>query len=202
MQRAEEEHPGRVIAAASQELYRAQCNCPWWHGTFGGLYLPHLRQTVYRHLLAADNALLAAERRRPVGWIETDVADLDIDGQPEVCLQNARLAAYLSRARGGSLYELDWQCSACLNLLATLSRRPEAYHEDIRRHAEGNFQGEMRLKQVGLERLLQYDDYSRKSMIDHFWESDTTLEAVATGRAVELGDFVSGAYECQRLPRG
>ncbi len=194
LQRAEEEHPG-TVSAARQELYRAQCNCPWWHGTFGGLYLPHLRQTVYRHLLAADNALLAAERR-PLGWIEADVADMDLDGQPEVCLQNARLAAYLSPARGGSLYELDVR-SARLNLLATLSRRPEAYHDDIRRHAEGNFQGEMRLKQVGLERLLQYDSYARKSLIDHFWEPSTTLEAVATGQAVELGDFVSGAYECR-----
>src|SRR5262249_48631985 len=25
--------------SARQDLYRAQCNCPWWHGSFGGLYL-------------------------------------------------------------------------------------------------------------------------------------------------------------------
>lgn len=194
LQQAEEDKPGSV-SAARQDLYKAQCNCPWWHGTFGGLYLPHLRQTVYQHLLAADNALLAAEHR-PQGWVDTEIADLDLDGQPEVCLQNARLAAYLAPARGGSLYELDVR-AARLNLLATLSRRPEAYHEDIRRHAEGRFQGEMRAKQGGLQNLLQYDAYSRKSMIDHFWGENASLEGVATGRAAEVGDFVSGVYECR-----
>src|SRR5690606_24510601 len=24
-------------------LYRGQCNCSYWHGAFGGIYLPHLR---------------------------------------------------------------------------------------------------------------------------------------------------------------
>jgi alpha-amylase len=49
------------LEAARQELYRAQCNCPYWHGAFGGLYLPHLRNAVYRGLIAAHNALDEAE---------------------------------------------------------------------------------------------------------------------------------------------
>src|SRR5262249_41562919 len=27
-------------SSAQKSLYRAQCNCPYWHGAFGGLYLP------------------------------------------------------------------------------------------------------------------------------------------------------------------
>src|SRR5215212_6039036 len=42
------------LEVARQELYRGQCNCPYWHGAFGGLYLPHLRNAIYRHLIAAD----------------------------------------------------------------------------------------------------------------------------------------------------
>ncbi|HEU5118735.1 MAG TPA: alpha-amylase/4-alpha-glucanotransferase domain-containing protein, partial [Isosphaeraceae bacterium] len=49
------------LELARTELYRGQCNCPYWHGAFGGLYLPHLRNAIYRHLIAADSALDEAE---------------------------------------------------------------------------------------------------------------------------------------------
>src|SRR5574341_1448802 len=35
-------------------LYQAQCNDSYWHGVFGGLYLPHLRSAVYEHLIRAE----------------------------------------------------------------------------------------------------------------------------------------------------
>ena len=37
--------------------------CGYWHGAFGGAYLPHLRNAVFQHLIAADNLLDAAARR-------------------------------------------------------------------------------------------------------------------------------------------
>ena len=52
-----------LIDQARTELYRGQCNCSYWHGAFGGIYLPHLRNAVYHHLIAADNLLDAAEGR-------------------------------------------------------------------------------------------------------------------------------------------
>ena len=52
-----------LIDQARTELYRGQCNCGYWHGAFGGAYLPHLRNAVYQHLIAADNLLDAAEGR-------------------------------------------------------------------------------------------------------------------------------------------
>src|SRR3989337_4368761 len=39
---------------ATRHLYKAQCNDAYWHGVFGGLYLPHLRKEIYRNLLAAS----------------------------------------------------------------------------------------------------------------------------------------------------
>src|SRR4030043_779948 len=42
---------------AARELYKAQCNDPYWHGVFGGLYLPHLRESAYRHLIGAEKLL-------------------------------------------------------------------------------------------------------------------------------------------------
>ena len=38
-----------ISRSARQDLYRAQCNCPYWHGAFGGLYTcPHLRNAIYQ----------------------------------------------------------------------------------------------------------------------------------------------------------
>ena len=181
-----------TLAQARQELYRAQCNCPWWHGTFGGIYLPHLRNAVYEHLIAAENLLLAAAPRE-ANWIEGETADLNLDGAPEVCLSNGRLAAYFHPAAGGCLYELDLR-DIRHNLLATLARRPEAYHEAIRQH-----HGQV-WKQGGLDHMLQYDGYLRKGLVDHFYEPGMTLEQLATRQERELGDFVTGAYE-HRLDR-
>jgi alpha-amylase len=185
---------------ARQELYRAQCNCPWWHGAFGGLYLPHLRNAVYHHLIAADNALLDAHNRGKE-WTEAKSADLNLDGIPEVCLNNSRLAAYFNPNQGGSLYELDLRVIRH-NLLATLSRRPEAYHQTILRHAKGTGKGgahsihdRVVFKQAGLDQLLQYDPYLRKSLIDHFYDPAVTLADLTTLKEEDLGDFVTAPYE-------
>jgi alpha-amylase len=188
-----------AVAEARQELYRAQCNCPWWHGTFGGLYLPHLRNAVYQHLITAENMLLDTGYRTE-DWLDAQVDDLNLDGQPEVCLSNQRLAAYFNPHCGGSLYELDLRAIRH-NLLATLSRRPEAYHEAIRRHAEGQQHERYVVKQSGLDRLLQYDAYLRKSLIDHFYDPRVTLDQLAACQETELGDFVTGPYE-HRVRRG
>ena len=45
---------------AFDDLWRGQCNDAYWHGVFGGLYLPHLRDSVYRHLIKAEMAAEAA----------------------------------------------------------------------------------------------------------------------------------------------
>jgi alpha-amylase len=170
------------------------------------MYLPHLRNAIYHHLVAADNTLLDAEHRAE-GWTDAEVADLNLDGAPEVALGNSRLAAFFNPRAGGSLYELDLRVIGH-NLLATLARRPEAYHETILRHAQAKHQQggtasiheRVVFKQEGLERLLQYDRYLRKSLIDHFYEAGLTLTDLTGLKEHELGDFVDGAYE-HRLRR-
>ena len=37
-------------------LYRGQCNCAYWHGVFGGLYMPFLRFAIYEQLLKAEES--------------------------------------------------------------------------------------------------------------------------------------------------
>ena len=40
--------------AAAPFLLSAQCNCAYWHGLFGGLYLNYLRHAIYQNLCAAQ----------------------------------------------------------------------------------------------------------------------------------------------------
>jgi alpha-amylase len=197
---------GPLVDEARAALYRGQCNCAYWHGAFGGVYLPHLRNAVYRELIRADN-LLDRALDRPETWVELTADDYNFDGRQEVHLSNDKLVALAAPARGGQLYELDVRAIAH-NLLATLARRPEAYHAKVLGGSDGRndvagVSDRVIFKQAGLESRLQYDAHPRKSLVDHFYDPDTTLEAVARGQAPERGDFPWRPYEARlrRNPR-
>jgi alpha-amylase len=184
---------------ARQALYRGQCNCSYWHGAFGGIYLPHLRNAVYNQLIACDNLLdLAAGKSS--GFVEASVDDYNFDARQEIRLANDRLIGLLAPAAGGMLYELDVR-PICVNLLATLARRPEAYHKKIATGASGSngqvasIHDRVVFKQPGLDQRLQYDRFPRKSLLDHFYDAGANLQSVSRGEAAEHGDFVQGVYE-------
>ena len=192
-------HHSPEFDAARRELYRGQCNCGYWHGAFGGIYLPHLRNAVFNHLIAADNLLDKATGREP-GWVDAAVHDYNFDARQEVCLASDKLIAFLAPAVGGHLYELDVR-TICHNLLATLSRQPEAYHEKVLRGAQkqggdvASIHDRVVFKQAGLEQKVRYDRQPRKSLLDRFFAPGTTRDAVRDGQADPCGDFVDGVYE-------
>jgi len=198
------------LEIARQELYRSQCNCSYWHGAFGGLYLPHLRNAIYRHLIGAHNALDDAEGIAGPR-VSLDVADYNLDARQEVRLENDRLIAFVRPALGGHVYELDVR-HAATNVLATLDRRPEAYHGVIAAAAAagsgpGEYDGppsildRVVLKQEGLDRGLVYDRHPRKALVDHFFPIDLDLADLIACRDVERGDFATGTYR-SRVRRG
>ncbi len=188
------------IDHARTALYRGQCNCPYWHGAFGGVYLPHLRNAIYQHLIAADNLLdRATGRGKP--FVEATADDFNFDGRQEVQLANDRLVALMAPSRGGQIYELDVR-SICHNLLATLTRRPEAYHRKVLAGNDGRndvagISDRVVFKQADLDQRLQYDASPRKSLLDHFYDPNVSLAAVARGEAAERGDFLNRAYEAR-----
>ena len=197
---------GELIDQARLELYRGQCNCSYWHGAFGGVYLPHLRNAVYQHLIAADNLLNQAEGRGWQGgqqqWVELTAEDYNLDGRPEAMLANNRLTALVSPVEGGQIYELDVK-SICHNLQASLTRRHEAYHRKVLRGPSSD-NGDVAsihdlvvFKQEGLDQRLGYDSWARNSLVDHFYAGDVSLEQIANGDAEEQGDFVHGSYEAK-----
>lgn len=194
------------LLAARDHLWAGQCNCPYWHGVFGGIYLFHIRVANYDHLIAAEN--LADAQRHPNGsWIEWREFDLDRDSRPEVLLSSDAMNLYFDPIVGGSLFEWDWR-SRRYNLLNTLSRRPEGYHQDLLeagRRGETVVAGEgggtetihtarVRVKEEDLHEKLFYDWYRRSSFIDHFLHPGTTLDDFYRCQYGEVGDFVDQPY--------
>ncbi len=180
-----------ILNEARDHLYRGQCNCPYWHGAFGGLYLPHLRNAIYHHLIEADT-LIEQIQRIDSRWVEVATADYNLDARQEVRLAGDQLAAYFSPAKGGHLYELDVRGSR-VNILATLNRRAEPYHETILAHASGENDGhnetasvsdEIVFKQEDLHLQLQYDSWPRKSLVDHFLPVGLSKEDFQAGRGI------------------
>jgi len=199
---------GRALDHARRELYRAQCNCCYWHGLFGGLYLNYLRDAVYRHLIEAE---LHADRVLGVSEApSTEIRDLDADLQPEVLLADATLAAYVKPDQGGGVYELDYRPKR-FNLGNVLGRRPEAYHKKMIAAARGAGDGGegvksihdlVAVKSAGLEDLTTYDRAPRFTFIDHFLGEETSLDELARGRYEERGDFATGCYQVTQQSPG
>lgn len=190
-----------LLAQAEDHLYRGQCNCPYWHGAFGGIYLPHLRNANYRELIAADNLLEYLEFGKK-NWVDAKSEDFNFDLRPEVRLANEQLVTYIAPALGGMMYELDVRAIQH-NLLATIQRRPEAYHRKVLRGNAGDgdavssIHDRVVFKQEGLDQKLQYDNFPRKSFLEHFYDNDVPSEIVAGGTAMERGDFVAQPFEAK-----
>jgi alpha-amylase len=111
--------------ALTAELYRAQANDAYWHGLFGGLYLPHLRRAVWANLVELEAELDALQARLPV-----QAVDLDLDGHSEIFMHNPALQVVvrddgLAAACELSSYRLRH------NFADSLRRYHEHYHDRI-----------------------------------------------------------------------
>ena len=106
-------------------LYQAQANDAYWHGLFGGLYLPHLRRAVYNAMVKLES-LLDQAAPRP----EREVRDLDLDGSDELFLHNEHLQAVVSLDGSASVKEFDAYALAH-NFGDTLARQTEHYYRKM-----------------------------------------------------------------------
>jgi alpha-amylase len=210
----------RESASMIDHLYQCQCNDAYWHGVFGGLYLPHLRSAVYEHLIQAEyladksirmqgpvlRAKSAAAAKKPAAtpaWLEIEKGDLDLDGNEELMINSELLNVFVDPADGGRITELDWKPRS-FNLTNSLTRRREGYHGKIAHATAASSAGEARtihdrvvVKEEGLQHHLLYDWYARGCLLDHFLESGVDLASFMRSEYYEAGDFILGAYEAE-----
>jgi alpha-amylase len=203
---------------ALDHLLAGQSNDPYWHGLFGGVYLPDLRAANHGNLIAAED--IALGDGAPPSGIETD---LDLDGRPEILLANEGEIVTVKPDAGGGIGRWDLR-AARFALGAVVRRRPEAYHDKVRAldarapardgadaatggaGDDGAAEPEtiasihdlVTTKQADLSTYLQYDPDERRSGLLRFLASDATATEAAVAVA-DLGDFASGPWSVSEI---
>lgn len=177
-------------------LFKAQCNCAYWHGVFGGFYLVHLRNAVYENLIKAQK--LFEERTGQI--FSHQELDIDFDGRKEIILNNRYINLVVSPHKGGSIQEFSSK-RFLFNFVNTLSRREENYHLKIRKGLPSKLTFKkpesihdlIKVKEDGLEDFLIYDNYQKVWLVDHLVDKDLTLDRVK--RNSGLSTFFTINYE-------
>jgi alpha-amylase len=184
-------------------LWRAQCNCPYWHGVFGGIYLTDIRAVTYSNLVKAevlaDAVLVEKEKRQGIREL-----DFDGDGNNEVLVEGKEFNLYISPAEGGSIFEWDLRKQG-YNLLSTMTRKPEWYHRSLLEAGkEEETSGEkaiksihdvVRIKEGEHDLVPVYDKLPRSCLIDHFFNHDVTLKGFMDNTYTEAGEFCGAAFQ-------
>jgi hypothetical protein len=166
--------------AARRAIGRAQCNDAYWHGVFGGLYLPHLRAAIWRNLVIAERELRGGEE------LAAEHLDFDGDGSPEVWVHSAKFSALVSPTRGGVVEEYT-RFDAEVNYADVLTRRREVYHEQ-RDPAPSGHAGDGAPSIHDLERtsrinqLPPVDHVDRALFVDRVMAADGTHEVASWAR--------------------
>ncbi len=163
---------------AREALWQAQCNCPYWHGVFGGVYLRHVRAATNSNLVRAERL---ADRATPPADVSVRHDDVDFDGRPELLLQTPELSLLVHPAIGGMISELDFRARDTA-LLDVLTRRRESYHSALLEGTAGaangdltNIHGGVRLKHEGLADQLVFDRHRRTGLQDWLLDFNASL---------------------------
>ena len=185
-------------------LYRLQTNDALWHGVFGGLYLPNLRDNAYRYLIEGENLRYGAEQ-----LIVSDRNELD--GCDKVKAVTPEYIFRFDGAWGGQLVEFDHR-KGCFNWQNTLTRRKEAYH---RRVLEPQDEAPVPAAEEGIDTIhnasveiddtlrdaIVYDWYLKNSFVDHISDASFSPERFRHCDFREYGDFANQPFEAEHDAR-
>jgi alpha-amylase len=189
---------------------RAQCNDAYWHGVFGGLYLPFLRAAIWHHLADAEAELRAGEA------LTAERVDIDYDGREELWVHSSACSVIVAPHRGGAIEELT-RFADRANFADALTRRREAYHleaaeraESQPTHARAVITDEVTAlasdaapsihdteHQVRLAELPPADLDDRAIFIERVVGADVTLEAFVACRYTPLASFAPSSMSAE-----
>jgi alpha-amylase/alpha-mannosidase (GH57 family) len=171
-------------------LYEAQANDAYWHGLFGGFYLPHLRRAIYNAMVELEGLLDQADARPARLSV-----DLDLDGEQELFLQNGQLQAVVRLDGSASICELD-AYHLRHNFGDTLTRQTEHYHRKVHAQPEHEHSGDgianPHERMVSKHEIhmddLEIDAYAKNLFVD-WWQyaADEDYHAVIYQEAENKG---------------
>jgi len=186
------------------ELYKAQSGCAYWHGIFGGLYINHLRQGVYKHLINAQKKLETLSKYK---GIYLRMHDFDNDDKEEVILGNRFFDLYIKPDNAGSIFGFDNKVKS-YNMVNTITRKRESYHSklfgkkrtslnDVKSDIENNkyidIHDVLGINGRNLKKYLIYDDAKKDSILEYIIKEEPDFR---NARFNERGNFI----KLQRAP--
>jgi alpha-amylase/alpha-mannosidase (GH57 family) len=185
-------------------LYRAQANDGYWHGLFGGLYLPHLRRAVYNAIVELEARLDQLAPRPAFARL-----DADLDGVEELFLHNAIVQVVARCDADGALIELD-SYSLRHNFGDTLRRREEHYYRKMHLGEHRHFQGEgiaSAHDRVSFKHVIEPDDIApdprpRSLFLDHWRQAESgavPAYAAKPGARIEFEGSCAGLALAKRF---
>jgi len=219
---------GATRARALDHLYQGQSNDCYWHGLFGGIYIPHMRMATLSHLIAAEDLADTAEAAAGGQPYGARLVDTDLDALNEILVTTPSQTLVVEPAEGANVSSWDLRASR-MALVSVMRRRLEAYHAQLIDHEqaaagrspgrpqsesaeEGAAEGEpggapktiheiVSVKEPGLVELLHYDRFERRSGLIHLLASNgaPTGEQLAAGDWEDLGDFAEEPFEVADL---
>lgn len=193
---------GRWLAEAHDHLLAGQCNDAYWHGVFGGLYAPHLRAGVERRLIKAEVLLDNIESAPGKPEVSFESRDFDADGQKEILIEHPAFGMIVRPADGGTVSSLRFK-PADVELVNSLARRPEAYHEQVRLGAKppealaagpSSIHDHVASKELNLASFLRYDRYLRHAFRTFIFPTGKTAEDYAALALDENPALAGGAW--------
>ena len=183
-------------------LHKAQTNDALWHGVFGGLYLPNLRDNAYRYIIEAENI-----RYGKKSLLVRDSNELD--GHPKIKSVTPKIIVRFDATHGGQLVEFDHRKSY-FNWQNTLTRRKELYHQHLLNPKSVQEQTVPK-EQEGIDTIhhasievddrlrnaIIYDWYLKNSFIDHISDEHFNGDNFRYCDFREFGDFANQPFEMQ-----
>ncbi|MDQ3260189.1 MAG: DUF1926 domain-containing protein [Pseudomonadota bacterium] len=159
-------------------LYQAQANDAYWHGLFGGLYLPHLRRALYNAMIE-----LEADLDRSAPRPQHSREDLDCDGHEELFLHNSTIQTVISLDGTASIRELD-SYGLKHNFVDTLRRQAEHYRRKVQAGEAGiaassgiaSAHDRMNFKSVIIASDLNLDERGKTLFVDKLYPSQVGHE--------------------------
>jgi alpha-amylase len=192
------------LAAARDDLWRSQGNDAYWHGVFGGSYLPHLRRAASSALVSAERRLDEATGAPPLSWSREDV---DGDGRAELRVRTPELTVTLRPEAGGTMTEFAFRLRD-LDLAGVFTRRREMYHGRVKESAAASAEGEVKTihapasaKEEGLADLLEYDPWRRASLLDGLFGPGAPPDALSPW-ALAMASTGERAMRAEVVERG
>lgn len=182
-----------------ENLLKAQCNDALWHGIFGGLYLPNLRDNAYRYVIKAEKEIENSYEQKKI-----ELTDIYIDGSKQIKINTGNIIAIISQ-KGATLTELSIKDME-FNFQNTLSRYKEGYHYRITKHDDksNSDDGISTIYELSisvsddLKSLLIYDWHTKNSFIDHITDS-INIDSFMREDFRELSNFTYNIFSVEEI---